>query len=61
MNAEKRQQRTSEGAERSVSVGGIRKQYSAPELVIYGSLVELTGVQGNDSLDPAFTGSRQTG
>jgi len=61
MNEEKRQQRTSEGAEGSVSVGGVRKKYTSPELVIYGSLVELTGVNGNDSLDPAFVGSKQTG
>jgi len=61
MNAEKRQQRKKEGAEKSVAVGGVRKKYASPELVIYGNLVELTGNVGNDSLDPGFAGSRQTG
>jgi hypothetical protein len=61
MNADNRQERIRKGAETSVSTRAIRKKYTRPELVVYGSLVELTGINGNDSLDPAFAGSRQTG
>ena len=36
-----------------------RRKYQPPELVIYGSLIELTRVVGNDGFDGAI-GSRQT-
>jgi hypothetical protein len=36
-----------------------RRVYQSPELVIYGSLLELTRVVGNDGFDGAI-GSRQT-
>lgn len=44
----------------SFASGGLaRKRYIRPELVIYGSLVDLTGFNGNDAFDGAI-GSRQT-
>ena len=36
-----------------------RKRYIRPELLTYGSLTELTRVNGNDAFDGAI-GSRQT-
>jgi len=63
MNApEDRHRRRGEGSEKCAAGGCVRKKYAPPELVIYGSLTELTGVGGkNDNLDFTFTGSRQTG
>ena len=37
-----------------------KKPYTPPELIEYGSLIEITGNLGNDNLDPAQTGTRFT-
>jgi hypothetical protein len=45
--------------EHSAAKESSRKKYMPPELVVYGSLVELTRSAGNfGNIDPAFVGSR---
>ena len=56
-------QRIGKGSEKCAAAdGSVRKSYDPPELVIYGSLVELTRSGKNDlPLDIFGGGSVQTG
>jgi hypothetical protein len=38
----------------------IRRKYVSPRLVVYGALADLTRSEGNDDLDPMFSGSTVT-